>query len=98
LNTITEIPTEAVNLSINAVICHSDPKSASDPYFKVISVSKEVANFAFNQVYNFEIDLDLDDAVEVAAYNQKFIYLAVAMKSADDQVIKYSKSYSLISN
>jgi hypothetical protein len=98
LNTITVIPAGAVNLSINAVISLSDPKSSSDPFFKVLSVSKEVANFVFGQVYNFEIDLDLDEAGEVAKYNQKFIYLAVAIKSADDQIIKYSKSYSLISN
>jgi hypothetical protein len=98
LNTITVIPAGAVNLSINAVISLSDPKSASDPFFMVIPVSKEVTDFEFTQVYNFEIDLNLDEAGEVAKYNQEFIYLAVAIKSADDQIIKYSKSYSLISN
>jgi hypothetical protein len=98
LNTITVVPAGAVNLSINAVISLTDPKISSDPFFKVMSVSKEVANFVFGQVYNFEIDFDLDEAGEVAKYNQKFIYLAVAIKSADDQIIKYSKSYSLISN
>lgn len=98
LNTITVVPAGAVNLSINAVISLSDPKSSIDPFFMVIPVSKEVADFVFGQVYNFEIDLNLDEAADVAKYNQKFIYLAVAIKSADDQIIKYSRSYSLISN
>ena len=98
LNTITVVPAGAVNLSINAVISLSDPKSSIDPFFKVLPVSKEVADFEFTQVYNFEIDLDLDEAADVAKYNQKFIYLAVAIKTADDQIIKYSRSYSLISN
>ena len=98
LNTITVVPAGAVNLSINAVISLSDPKLSIDPFFKVIPVSKEVADFVFGQVYNFEIDLNLDEAADVAKYNQKFIYLAVAIKTADDQIIKYSRSYSLISN
>jgi hypothetical protein len=98
LNTITVIPTGAINLSINAVISLSDPKLSIDPFFKVIPVSKEVADFEFAQVYNFEIDLNLDEVADVAKYNQKIIYLAVAIKSADDQIIKYSRSYSLISN
>ena len=98
LNSITAIPEGAANLSINAVISFSDPKSSSDPFFKVIPVSKEAVNFVFNQAYNFEIDFSNNNAAAVAAYNQKFIYLAVAMKSANDQILKYSKSYALISN
>jgi hypothetical protein len=98
LNTLLTIPSNAVNLSINAVISLSDPKSSRDPFFKVIPVSKEEVNFVFNKTYNFQIDFSIDNAAAVAAYNQKFIYLAIAMKSANDQILKYSKSYALISN
>jgi hypothetical protein len=63
-----------------------------------MSVSKDVAAFDFTKVYNFEIDFGNEDTADLAKYNQKFIYLAVAITSDDDQLIKYSRSYSVISN
>ena len=98
LNTIADITSACVNLSINAVICLSDAKAEDDPFYKIISVSKDVAAFDFTKVYNFEIDFGNQDTADLAKYNQKFIYLAVAITSADDQLLNYSKSYSVISN
>ena len=86
-----------VNLSINAIVCLSDPISAEDPAFSLIPLSKEIANFNFTQVYNFEMDFTPADTGEAARYNQKFIYLAVATKSADGKVVQYSKTRALIS-
>lgn len=98
IETVAKITADCINLSINAVVCLTDPKSENDPFYKILSVSKEVDNFQFTQSYNFEIDFDVEGAAEIAKYNQKFIYLAVAITSADDQLIKYSRSYSVISN
>lgn len=90
------LPAE-VNLSINAIISLNDPKLLSDPFYYLLSTSKEIANFDFNQAYNFEIDLSDASVSKIAKYNQKFIYLAVASKSADNKIIDYSRSYALIS-
>ena len=98
LNTVAELTPEEVNLSINAIVCLSDPKAAGDSFYTIISLSKEVAGFNFSQAYNFEIDLSSASVTKVAKYNQKYIYLAIATKSADDKVVQYSESYSLISN
>jgi len=98
LSSVVAIPEGSTNLSINGLICISDPKTEGDPFYKIIPVTKEVANFAFTQTYNLEIDLDAQNAADVAAYNQKNIYLAVAIKTADNQIIAYSKSYAVISN
>jgi hypothetical protein len=97
LDTITEISSIEVNLSINAIVCLSGPKEKDEPYYKIISFSKEEANFNFSHVCNFKFDLNVEDTSEVARYNQKIIYLAVATKTADNKVIKYSRTYSLIS-
>jgi hypothetical protein len=97
MDTVAKITSDCKNLSINAVVCLSDPKVESDPVYKILSVSKEVAAFQFTQSYNLEIDFDVEDAAEIAKYNQKTVYLAVAIKSEDDQIVKYSKSYALIS-
>ena len=98
VNSVAVLSANETNLSINAIICLSDPKAESDPFYKLISLSKDVTGFNFSQVYNLEIDLNVVDAPEIAKYNQKFIYLAVATKSADDQIVQYSRSYSVISN
>ena len=98
INSVAILSANETNLSINAIVCLSDPKATGDPFYKLIPLSKEVAGFNFSQQYNLEIDLNVVDAPEIAKYNQKFIYLAVATKSADGQVVQYSRSYSLISN
>jgi hypothetical protein len=97
LSSAKDILPEEVNLSINAIICLNDPKVSGDSFYYLLSLSKEIANFNFSQAYNFEIDLSDASVNKIAKYNQKFIYLAVASKSADNKVIKYSKSYALIS-
>jgi hypothetical protein len=96
INTVAVIDTNCSNLSINGVICLTDPISANDSYYKIISISKEVNNFDFTQPYNFEIELGVEAGADVAKYGRKIIYLAIAIKSADDKIIKYSNSYSAI--
>ena len=97
LNTVADIDNNCANLSINAVICLTDPISENDSSYKIISISKEVSNFDFARIYNFEIDLSVEAAADIAKYGRKIIYIAVAVKSADDKIIKYSNSYSAIS-
>jgi hypothetical protein len=98
LETVAVISDNDVDLSINAVICLSDPKTASDSSYKILPVSKEIAGFNFNQEYNLEINLNVEDTAEVAKYNQKLVFLSVAIKSADGQISKYSRSHAIQSN
>jgi hypothetical protein len=98
LNTDKRISNFENDLSINAVVCLSGPKEESEPFYKIFSLSKEVAGFEFGLPYDFEINLDTENAALVAKYTQKIIYLAVATKSQDNKLIRYSRSYSKMSN
>ena len=80
------------------LLCVSDPKEEGETIYKLISLSKEIAGFKFSQKYDFEIDLSPESAGVVAKYNQMIIYLAVVTKSEYKEVIRYSKSYSKISD
>ena len=83
-------------ISINAVVCLSGPKAEGESFYNIISLSKEVAGFDFNKQYDFEIDLSPEQAASVVKYNQKIIYLAVAIKSSKNKVARFSQSYSTI--
>jgi hypothetical protein len=92
-----KISPDETGLSINAVVCFSGPKAENDSYYNIISLSKEIAGFDFSKQYDFEIDLSPEQTAQVAKYNQKIIFLAVATKSKGNKVIQYSRSYSKIS-
>jgi len=88
-------PTE-ISLSINTVICFSNPNAEDEPFYKMISLSSEVAGYDFSKTYDFEIGLKPEEEDLVAHYSQKIIYIAVVTKSADNKIIRYSQSYSKI--
>jgi hypothetical protein len=92
-----EIAYNETKVSINAVICLIGPKEATDNYYSIFSLSKEVAEFDFSKQYDFEIDLTPEKGALIAKYNQNIIYLAVATKSTDNKIFHYSKPYSKIS-
>jgi hypothetical protein len=98
LNTVTTISKTEVNLSVNAVISCSDPHEESDPFFKIASVSKEITNFNFSEACKIEMNLALDAVSTVGQYKQKIIYLAVAAKSAYNEIVNNSQSISFIAN
>lgn len=81
-------------MSINAVVSLSGPKEEGEPFYQLISLSKEIAEFDFSKQYDFEFGLNPVQADIVSKYNQKIIYLAVATKTEYKEIIKYSKSYS----
>jgi hypothetical protein len=92
-----EIAYNETKVSINAVVCLIGPKEATDNYYSIFSLSKEVAEFDFSKQYDFEIDLTPEKWALIAKYNQNIIYLAVATKSTDNKIFHYSKPYSKIS-
>ena len=95
-NSIITIKPDDTGLSINAVVCSSGPKAEGDSFYDIISLSKEVAGFDFSKQYDFEIDLSPEQSVLVAKYNQKIIYFAVAIKSSENKVTRFSRSFSKI--
>jgi hypothetical protein len=97
LESVTAISSEEESLSLNVIVCLTNPKDEDDSFYKIISLSKEVADFEFGKPYDFEINLDTENAALSAKYTQKIIYLAVVTKSADNKIIRYSRSYSKIS-
>ena len=98
LNSIIIVKNSEVNISINAVICHYDPLEKTDLYFRITSVSKEVTDFNFSEPCNLEMKLNVESAAIVGKYNKKIIYLAVATKSAYNDIIRYSQSRSILSD
>jgi hypothetical protein len=98
LNTVIIVKNNEVSLSINALICHDNPLEENDPYFRITSVSKEVIDFNFSEPCNLEMKLDVESSAIVEKYNKKIIYLAVAIKSAYNDIIRYSQSLSLSSD
>jgi hypothetical protein len=98
LNSIIIVKNNEVSLSINAVICSYDPLEGNDPYFEIIPVSKEILYFNFSELCNLEMKLDVESAAIISKYNKKIIYLAVATKSAYNDIVRYSQSLSLSSD
>jgi hypothetical protein len=88
---------EAVNLSICAVISLSDPKDESEPSHLLSSITADFNKFNFSNPFEFEIPLCYDQICEIDKYNQKIIFIVILIKSADERVIKYSKTASIIS-
>ena len=85
---------DEAKVSINAVVSLSEPKNADNLYYSIFSLSKEIKDFDFSKQCDFDIGLDPETATDVAKYNQKIIYLAVAVKSKNNEILCYSKSYS----
>ena len=94
LNTLSVFTPEEINLSANALVVFHDPTNPDDPAFQIISLSKEVANFNFAQVYNLQIDFNVLQVAVASKYTKNILYLAVATKDAVGKVVQHSLTYS----
>lgn len=97
LNTASVFGSDEVNISANALVCYYDPTSETDDPFKVISLSKEVANFNFTQTYNLQIDYNVLHEAVAGKYQHSILYLIVASKNADGKVVQNSATYTKLS-
>ena len=97
IDKVALINSEAVNLSICAVISLSDPKDESETNHMLSSLTVDLNKFNFSKPFDFEIPLCYDQICEIEKYNQKIIFIVILIKSADERVIKYSKTASIIS-
>lgn len=97
LNTASVFGVDEVNLSINALVCYHDPINPEDAPFKMIALSKEVANHNFTQTYNLQLDYNVLQIALAAKYQHSILYLIVASKSADGKVVQNSATYTKLS-
>jgi len=97
IDKVASISSEAVNLSICVIISLSDPKDESETNHMLTSLTIDLDKFNFSKPFDFEIPLCYDQIHEIEKYNQKIIFIVILIKSADDRVIKYSKTASIIS-
>lgn len=93
LNTMTVISTDEVHLSINAVICYHTPLDPNDDPYTIIRMQKTVPNHQFGAVYNLQMDLDVLQKAVAARYDSSIVYLAVATKAADEDVVQNSATF-----
>jgi hypothetical protein len=97
LNTASVFGVDEVNLSINALVCYHDPINPENAPFKMIALSKEVANHNFAQTYNLQLDYNVLQIALAAKYQHSILYLIVASKSADGKVVQNSATLTKLS-
>lgn len=96
LNAATSIGADEVNLSVNAMVCYTDPVNPADDPFKIISLSKEVENYNFAQTYDAQLDYNGTQLALAAKYQHNILYLCVASKSADGKVVQNSGTFTKV--
>jgi hypothetical protein len=98
LNSIITVNISEVNISVNAVICNYEPIINTEQFFKITSVSKEILDINFSEPCNLEMKLSNESSATTEKYNKRIIFLAVATKSAYNEIVRYSQSLSFQSN
>lgn len=96
LNTASVFGPEEVNLSANSLVCFYDPSNEADEPFKIVSLSKEVANFNFTQAYSLELDFNVLQVALAAKYQHSILYVCVVTKTAEGKVVQNSGTFSQI--
>jgi hypothetical protein len=97
LNTASVFGADEVNLSANALVCFYDPTNVNDDPFKIISLSKEVANFNFTQTYSLQMDFNVLQEAVAAKYQHSIFYVCVVTKTAEGKVIQNSGTFTKLS-
>jgi hypothetical protein len=98
LNSAITVNISEVNISVNALISNYEPIINTDPFFKITSISKEVIDFNFNEPYTLEMQFGIESSATIGLYKKRIIFLAVATKSAYNEIVRYSQSLSLPSD
>ena len=94
LNAETVLSAKEVNLSANAIVCFYDPDNADDPAYQLITLNKEVDAFDFTLAYDLQIDFNANQQNLAGKYGSSILYLSVATKDADGNVVQYSATVS----
>ncbi len=83
-----------VNLSANGLVCYYSPINPGDPAFQIITLNSVVPNYTFDQTFEMNIALDVNQQAVAAKYQHSVLLFAVASKNSEGKVIQYSATYS----
>lgn len=96
LNLASVFGADEVNLSANALICYHDPISESDEPFKMVALSKEIANYNFTQTNSLQMDYNVLQEAVAAKYQHSILYMCVVTKTAEGKVVQNSATFTKI--
>jgi len=96
LNAATSFGVDEVHLSVNALVCYTDPVNPTDDPFKIITLSKEVDNYNFAQTYDVQLDYNVTQVALAAKYQHSIFYLCVVSRSADGKVVQNSSTFTKV--
>jgi len=94
LDSVAIFSPEEVDLTIAAVVVYHNPINPEDNPYRVIKLSKAESGFDFSAVYNGTLPLDVVQQSIAAKYQNSILYLAVASKSAEGNVVQYSATFT----
>lgn len=94
LNSIIGVQPEEVHCSFNAVVCFNTPLAVNDIPYQLTTLSKVVPNYDFAEIYNLQMDFNVQQQAVAARYDSSIVYLAFALRSADDRVLRFSTTVS----
>lgn len=94
LNSVAVFSAEEVDLSIAAVVVYHNPLDPEDEDYRVIKLTKAEAGFDFTSAYSGSLSLDVVQQALSAKYQNSILYLAVASKSAEGNVVQYSATFA----
>ena len=94
LNSVAVISAEEVDLSIAAVVVYHNPIDPEDEEYRVIKLTKAEAAFDFASPYSGTLSLDVVQQAIAAKYQNSILYLAVASKTAEGNVVQYSATFT----
>ena len=96
LNSYTEIPETAKNVTIAGALVYTNPILEGGEKFITTRILKEVTNYQFTTIYNMNIPLDLYQQKLATLYNGKILYLTIIIQDADNKILKNTISLSFI--
>jgi HSP20 family molecular chaperone IbpA len=97
LNTASVFGADEVKLSANVLVCYYDPTNEADDPYKIVSLSKEIANFNFTQTYDLEMDFNVLQKAIAAKYLHSILYVCVVTKTAEGKVVQNSGTFTKLS-
>ena len=95
LNTKAVFDASEVDLSIAAVVCYYNPVDPEDEPYKLLNLSKQEAGFDFTQAYALNLAYNVNQQNVAGKYQNSILYLAVASKDADGNVVQYSATLTI---
>ena len=84
-----------VDLEIAAVVCYYNPVDPADPAYKLINLNKAEAGFDFTQSYSLDLQYNVNQQNVASKYDNSILFLAVASKDADGNVVQYSATLTI---